>query len=423
MDQALAPDLEAYWCYALVLFLAVIVAAVQARQLVKGLANAWATVRAWLLLGAYTCVPIVLFWALDRADALHDTSLFAAILVALTYRQILAGSGQGVTVPSGLATAWQPFVTWSTSVAAGISARIARNNSRFDQAVVAKLLSDPKAYEDVRKTVLNHTPDPAKTQADLDSRDKLKPPLDDAGVLERKATYLYLTMKGLPDIDSDIFFLQKGLISRQDYFLYAKEWKSKLVVIAMMLATLATILALALSDRQFLSAYQVHYHLWRFEKVNATPADRFRATQFLESGLQRGDAVFLDLVPRELTARLRFDGLPVEDADRFLALLRTQSLADSTALLPGLADALRTTNAELRADTEKTLVYWAAEHGLTVPPELRAWSPAKQDADTCVDAASNAWKAIADRQPPGALTCLNNPPVPPAAAPVKEAGK
>src|ERR1700748_2075579 len=112
MDQALSPDLEAYWCYAIVFFLAVIVAAVQVRLLLKGLANAWATARAWLLLGAYTAVPLLLFWALDRADALHDTSLFAAILVALTYRQILAGSSQGITVPSGLATAWQPFVTW-----------------------------------------------------------------------------------------------------------------------------------------------------------------------------------------------------------------------------------------------------------------------------------------------------------------------
>ena len=407
MDQALSPDVEAYWCYALVLVLALIVATIQVGQLLKGLANAWATGRAWLLLGAYTCVPIVLFWVLDRADALHDTSLFAAILVALTYRQILSGSGQGITVPSGLATAWQPFVTWSNNIAASISARVARNNSRFDQAVIAKLVSDPKAYEDVRDTVLNHSPDPAKTQADLDSRDRLKPPLDDAGVLERKASYLYFTLKAVPDVDSDRFFLDRGLISRWAYFYYAKEWKSKLVAIASLLATLVVVLALVFNSEQSLSAYRVRYHLWRFEKANATPADRFRATQFLESGLERKDPVFLDLVTRDLTARLRFDGLPPDAADRYLALLRTPALADSPVLLPGLADALRTASAELRTATEKNLMYWASQRGLTVPAELQAWSPTKQDADTCVDTVSNAWKAIANRQPPTALTCLS----------------
>jgi hypothetical protein len=406
MDQALSPDLEAYWCYAIVLVLALFVAAAQTRQLLRGLANAWATARAWLLLAAYTSVPLLLFWVLDRADALHDTSLFAAILVALTYRQILTGGSQGINVPTGLAQAWQPFVTWSNHVAASISARIARNNSRFDQAVIARLVNEPPAFEQIRKTVLNHSADPVKVQAALDSRDKLKPPLDDAGVLERKASDLFLMLKALPDVDANRFLLDNNLIGKGDYYWYAEEWKSKLVVAATLLASAVAAVVLLVKTEGSLSTYQVRYHLWRLEKVNATPADRFRATQFLESGLDRREPIFLNLVPQKLTSRLRFDGLPLDTADRFLALLRSQPLQDSASLLPGLADALRTANADLRAHVEKDLLYWAALRGLTLPSRLQAWNPSKDDADTCVDAISNAWKAIAAHLQPGSLACL-----------------
>jgi len=125
MDLSLSPDLEAYWCYLILFGLAFLVALVQVRLLLKGYTNIWATARSWLLLCAYTLVPIILFWVLDRADALHDTSLFAAVLVAVTYRQILSGGNQSMTIPSGLATAWQPFVAWSDNIAAGIRDRMA----------------------------------------------------------------------------------------------------------------------------------------------------------------------------------------------------------------------------------------------------------------------------------------------------------
>ena len=213
MDLALSPDFEAYWCYLILFSLALTVAVIQVRQLLKGLPNIWATARAWLLLAAYTAVPIALFWLLDRADAIHDTSLFAAILVGLTYRQILTGGTQGITVPGGFAKAWQPFVTWSDNIAAGISARIARNRSRYDQDVIQQLATHDDIFDNVRKTILNRSADPSKVQAALDDFNKLKPPLDDAGVQRRKANDLYYALKALPEVDSDRFLRDNGIIS------------------------------------------------------------------------------------------------------------------------------------------------------------------------------------------------------------------
>jgi len=409
MDLALSPDIEAYWCYLILFCLALIVAVIQVRLLLKTLPNIWASAGAWLLLAAYTVVPIALFWLLDRADALHDTSVFAAILIALTYRQILSGGTQGMPVPGGFAQAWQPFVTWSNKVAAGISARIARNNSRYDGTLIEKLAANPEVYDYVRKTVLNRTSDPAKVQAALADLDKLKSTLDDAGVLEKKANYLYYALKDVPDVDSDRLLLNMGLTSKRHYYLYAREWRSKLFVISVIIAAALGIFGwISFSDFPF----GAHYHLWRFQKINATSADRFRALQHLEEGLRGADPKYGELVRQQLTHQLRFEMLPLETADRILRLLLNKSLAMSDALTVELADSLRNENSDLRARTQKELVYIADARDLQIPSELRSWKPGKEDAPTCIDAVSNTWAKLAKTRKapePRELACLAAP--------------
>jgi len=48
---------------------------------------------------AYTLIPLALFWLLDRTNAIHDTSLFAAILIGVGYQQILSGSFATLKAP------------------------------------------------------------------------------------------------------------------------------------------------------------------------------------------------------------------------------------------------------------------------------------------------------------------------------------
>jgi hypothetical protein len=394
LDLSLSPDLEAWWCYFILASLSLMVAVVQVRSLLKGYTNVWSTARAWLLLGAYTGVPIALFWFLDRADALHDTSLFAAVLVGVTYRQILSGSGQGVNVPGTLAKAWQPFVTWSDNVAAGIRNRIARNNSRYDAIAIDHLAESQDVFGEVQNIVLNRASDPASARSMLDSYDKLKPPLDDSGVLRKKATYLYFALKALPDVDSDRLLMEKSVISRSNYYLYAREWRSSIfvgifVVMAVAVAVLAATHLPSPENRAL-------YYLWRFEKPNATNVDRFRAAQHLEAGMRSGNTDFAAVVRKELTTKLRYDGLPLDAGERTLQLLLQTAGHPDPPLIRALAYSIRTGNPDLRARTEKVLLYLADAGALEVPGILQKWTPTKEDSVTCIDAAANMWNRLGE---------------------------
>jgi hypothetical protein len=407
LDLSLSPDLEAYWCYLLLFCLSFIVALVQVRTLLKGYRNVWATTQSWLLLSAYTSVPLLLFWVLDRADALHDTSLFATILIALTYRQILAGGNQSITIPSGLASAWQPFVAWSDKIAAGIRDRIARNSSRYDREVIQSLATRNEVYEKLRRLVLNRAPNPADLQKQLDSFNALSPPLDQEGVLERKATYLYFSLRALPDVDAERVFRDEGIISQTKYYLYAQEWGSRLLVFGVVL--LLVIGGFNIASRLRTPADEARYYLWRFEKPNVTSADRARAAEHLEQGIHSGDKTYINMVRQEFIKKMRFEVVPMETAERMLKLFYQKSDAGAEGLIEALADALRTEDPDLRGRIEKTLVYLADERGLTVPSELRAWQPSKEDALTCIDKAANMWAQVGQVQHqlnPGVLSCL-----------------
>jgi hypothetical protein len=276
--------------------------------------------------------------------------------------------------------------------------------------VIHQLATSADIFDDVRKTVMNRSADPAKIQAALDDFNKFKPPLDDDGVRERKANYLYYSLKALPDVDSDRYFRDRNLITSLNYYLYAREWSSKLFVISVLVAATLGIAIWARRSETHLQVYEARYYLWRFEKSNSTAVDRFRAIQHLELGLRSGNVEFVDTVRRELTRQLRFDMLPTDTADRILELLLDKSLTgDPKDLLEGLADALRTANPDVRSRTQKELLYIADLHHLPIPAELRIWKPGKEDAPTCVDAVVRVWAGIAETKAApeaGALTCL-----------------
>ncbi|MGI8743903.1 MAG: hypothetical protein ACR2NN_15270 [Bryobacteraceae bacterium] len=398
MDLALSPDFEAYWCYLTLFSIALIVAIIQVRGLLKGFNNVWADARAWLLLAAYTAVPIALFWLLDRADALHDTSFFAAVVVAVTYRQILSGGTQGMPVPGGFSKAWQPFVTWSDNIAGVIRDRLARKNSCFAADVINHLVEKPEVYEEVRRTVLIGAANPAEVQSQIDEYDKLKPPLDDTGVLKKKATFLYYTLKKLPEVKAEKLLCERGVISSRDYFMTTQEWRGKIVVITAIL--ILSIGCVAAVKQAFTPEYAARYFLWRFAKSNATALEHYRAEQHLEQGIRTGGPRYLETVRQQVTRSLRYEMLPLETADRLLKLLFQNpgaTLADS-ALLRNLADSLRTDNPDLRTRTQRVLLYLADQRHLPVPIQLRAWNPGKEDSATCVDTVSNTWRKLAHGQ-------------------------
>jgi hypothetical protein len=116
MEQIASPDRPAYVCYAIVILVGLWVAHAKVSKLMESSKGRWVFFETWLVFAAYAIVPVLLFWLLDFTNALHDTSLFAALLVALGYRQILAGETKGVALPGQFSALWSPFETWANEV-------------------------------------------------------------------------------------------------------------------------------------------------------------------------------------------------------------------------------------------------------------------------------------------------------------------
>src|ERR1041384_42499 len=112
MNQLVSPELSVYVCYLLVLLLGMWSAASQINRLLDSSPDRWNFGGTWLVFSAHVAIPLLLFWFLDYSNALHDTSLFAALVVALGYRQIFAGGVQGIMMPGQTPALWKPFEAW-----------------------------------------------------------------------------------------------------------------------------------------------------------------------------------------------------------------------------------------------------------------------------------------------------------------------
>src|SRR5688572_28177301 len=123
MDPLISPDMPSLWCYLIVLTVGMIVAASSINELLKDITERWGFLETWLLFAANTAVPVLLFWFLDYTNALRDTSLFAALVVAFGYQQIFKGGVQGILTPGQSSRVWQPFEAWVNKTSARIASR------------------------------------------------------------------------------------------------------------------------------------------------------------------------------------------------------------------------------------------------------------------------------------------------------------
>ena len=149
---AVSPDLSAYYCYLLVLFFGLVTAYARVSRLFENFPGAWGTASIWPLLLAYTLIPVLLFWVLDRTNAIHDTSVFAAVLIGLGYRQVITGK-TGLKIPGNISSVWQPFETWANWVAERITMRVQLHTERFTDYFIARVKKDPNKLAD-RKSVV-----------------------------------------------------------------------------------------------------------------------------------------------------------------------------------------------------------------------------------------------------------------------------
>ena len=390
MDMNVSPDLEAFCCYGLVLLLGLAVAWSQVSRRLGKLPGQWIMVNTWLLFFAYTFVPVLLFWFLDRTNAVHDTSLFAAVLVGFGYQQILTGSLGSIRAPGDVSKFWQPFGIWADSISDRIRERIIVNNSQFDERLLSTIRTDDAKFAALKAVALVHVPDANVLGQSLRTIAANQNVLGDTGVRAKQASLLYETLQQSSPQQFEYLLYKNDVIPKRWYFWYALEWRSKTTAILVA----AILLASAVGGVWSIGTPQNHarYYVWRLHKDNATDYDRFRArTKLL------GYVSTTPLTYSQLTHVLKVPNLPVKTADSILGLLvesRQSAAKNRVDLQALLVDALRTENSDIRTRIHKVLVYLAKDRGAAVPPDLENWQSDPKYSATDVDKIAGQWSRV-----------------------------
>ena len=386
--MAISPYLSSYYCYLVVLFFGLIAVYSLVSGLFEDYPGALGTVNFWLLLLAYTFIPVLLFWFLDRTNAIHDTSIFAAILIALGYRQVLGGDVAGIRVSGEIGKVWQPFEAWANWVSDRIRARVQLNTERFTDEVIKWVRQDAKKLESLKKLALLRSANPQKLQADFDALDTVdtRALWGVEGVSEKQIRYLYQALRSIPD---GVRLMEKsGIISFLQYHWYAREWKSKSR--ALLLAVVVVVVVACFGSQFLTSGNWAHYYLWRLQKANTTASDQFRSKEEYTKLLKASPEAEFARIER----LLRYQALPLDVADRLLAIAVENRGSTKSGIQNWLIGALLSDNPDVRARLQSALLYLADDKNVCVGESLRNWKPSKNDSSTQIDQRIKDWQAF-----------------------------
>jgi hypothetical protein len=390
MDLGVSPDLDAFYCYAVVFVLGLLTAGNQVSTRLGSFRGRWIMVNTWLLFFAYSFVPVMLFWALDRTNAVHDTSLFAAILVGFGYQQILSGSIASIQPAGDISKIWQPFAVWADSIADRIGNRIIVNDSRFDEKLLQAVRENEAKFQRLRDQTFAHATDLPALETLLAAVDNHQPALDADVATARKSAILYGNLKQSSPQTFDLLLFRNQITSLFFYLWYAKEFRSKTTafVVALLLAVFVAWGIRRVDTPENLG----HYYVWRLQRNNTTDFDRFRAKRELLRRLRIPSAPY-----DRVAALMRTPNLPVKTADDVLGLLieaHSAAASQGVDLLGLLFDSLRTENADIRRRIQDTLLYLSEERGLTIPKDLQDWKPDAKDSAADVDQMIKKWQQV-----------------------------
>lgn len=413
VDLSVSPDIEAYFCYIIVLLLGAITAVIQINRGLGDLAGVWLIPRTWLLFLMYLSVPIGLFWFLDRTGAITDTSVFAAALIGVGYAGIMNGSNQAIPSTANLLQFWTPFQSYANEVQKSVLQRTKRNEDRLMDGLVSSIIADNARYAPLEGLATRFSPDAAALRAKLAAISAAGAPVNAAApappvnavppapvnaaapaptkeVLEDKTRLLFTELVKVPDA----FYLMRSrnIISKRVYWLDVKGVR-RLGQYLMVLALLTFVLALAwpLVKPEFANLPS-NYYVWRLIKTNATPIEQNRARSSLLA-LMRDNPSIKDTTTQNIAQLLRQPGLPVERIDLLLqSLLESRSGPDGNNILPAqLVTSLRSASVDVRTRINDVLKHLAATTCATKFTEDNVWKPSDGDATVSLETRIKTW--------------------------------
>jgi hypothetical protein len=427
MDLAFSPDLPAWLCYAVVILVGLVVAWRRVSARLRDISAQdspaiWYFPRTWFLFALYALIPVLLFWLLDRTESIHDTSLFAALLVAITYERIMSGQQKTIAVSEGISSLWNPLNTYVASTAAQIKKEMLRSARRWDRFVLDSALtpdqSNPPQFprlDKMKKVAEQLTADLSGLQAQIQKSEQTTAAPD--YVRERQARIYYAEINGsLMYSDGNAWqrlLLDEDIIDSRTYYVHSPRCRSRQIAwLAVALLVLGAVFAARALDRPTIWS---EYYLWRLAKNHVTSADLHRTSMAL------GESLKLDaLSPRTFAAladRLRDPGVQVDRAETIVGLLlenRCEAQRLKFPLPEHLYAALRVRNVDVRDRVNQALLFLSPPTG--VDEDLRNWNPAAGesliDLERRISHWGKFWSGL--QQHDLCSTGLNAPPVSPA---------
>jgi|GEM_PF-2064240 hypothetical protein len=392
MDLGVSPDLDAYWCYGVVVLLGGWVGFRQVGRRLGGIAWIWLQPRTWLLFGAYLGVPLGLFWLLDRTGAVADTSLFAAALIGIGYERIITGQNSTVRAPGDVSSFWTPFLAYADDLERAVRQRTARDQGRLDERIVATVAASAQTYEPFLALVRARVADTAALDAQLRQLDQAAAGQGDGYLRERKSRLLYGMMIAVPD--GYRLMYDRGIVGRRLYYLHIS---GGLMLLRAALPALLLVVAVGAAATRYIPTdpreVAESYYIWRAAKPSSSHLDQFRARRQLVSLVQ--DRAVAAAAVADLVSVLRQPDLPVDRVDLVLQILLegdTGGCADAS-IGTQLIEALRTGNIDARSRINEALKYLAGARAAEPETTLWGWKPAEGDSTTALEASIARWQA------------------------------
>lgn len=390
-------DIPAWAAYGVVLLGGMITAWQNVKRMLADHPGYWLVPGTWLLYLLYVVIPLVLFWFLDYAGVVDDTSFFAALLVGFAYQQIMTGGINAIgTVPGAPARVWQPFQAYAQRLADRIAERqVTRTATAHDR--LTGLLSAGGAGR-LAALVLEHHPEPGRLVEALD-RIEQETAVTPAGAspdevaearARRTVDHLLRELRRYVPESWPERLRARGLIDRPDLW-RLRHRTADLVSVLVIAAILG---AGAVSARVlFTHPAQDRYHAWRLAKRSVTSWDHVRALAWFQEhdpSLAEHADVLTPVVRRLGVADL--EPATVRRILQSVALVRRPEL--DPVLVPHLVTALQTASPESRLVIHGTLLAIAGADYPDAPVDtaLAAWVPATTDGVAAVRTRIEAWR-------------------------------
>lgn len=406
----LSPDVDARFCYLIVMLAGMLTAVREVDSRLAKIPGAWSDIGAHRLFAFFWVTPVLLFFLLDHAGAINDTSPIAAVVVAVTYATILGGAtGQQPLLPSQVTGLWSKLLGDVDKIQAAAQARMQLRVFDYARGAANEIPLRPARYNKLLTLAKRLVGDPAtldKSLADIDAQyagDTSLATYKKVEALMRAPNSVYVA-RGLND-EVHVLLRKERLIGWRTYSSFPGEqvggiWRTLSVLLPA--AVMASLVALSMTDY---GNFERAWFEWRLSKANVSLVDLTRTREAMIDRIVRSPEPVAELTA--VGRIVREANLPPVRTEAAIGILTdgVRQRRGGEKLMPELIAtlvvSLRTANLDARNRVHATLLYLGDavlkggpenKDGQQALVELAKWKPNDKESISDLAAKIDEWR-------------------------------